>query len=164
MSELQSGIAPDAAAMRTAMGHFLTGVTVITATADGEPVGLAANSFTSVSLDPPLVLFCAARSSGTWPKIDAAGRFCVNVLPEDGEQTCRIFASPGDRFSQVGWHVGVTGSPVLDEALAYADCEIEHRYDGGDHVIVVGRVVDLGHRTHGTPLAFYRGGYGRFES
>ncbi len=164
MTELQSGIAPDPAAMRTVMGFFATGVTVITAMAGEEPVGLAANSFTSVSLEPPLVLFCAATSSSTWPKIDAAGKFCVNFLPEDGEQTCRVFASPGDRFSQVGWHSGTTGSPVLDAALAYVDCEIEHRYDGGDHVIVVGRVVDLGHREHGTPLAFYRGGYGRFVS
>ncbi len=163
MTDLQRGIAPEPAAMRSAMGSFLTGVTVITAMHDGEPAGLAANSFTSVSLDPPLVLFCAARSSSSWPKIDAAGRFCVNVLPDDGEATCRIFASPGDRFTQVEWQPGVTGSPVLASALAYADCEIEHRYDGGDHVIVVGRVVELGQREHGQPLAFFRGGYGRFE-
>jgi len=161
MSGLHAGLSPDPATMRTVMGHFATGVAVITATHDGEPVGLAANSFTSVSLDPPLVLFCVATSSSTWPRIEAAGRFCVNFLGEDAEQTCRVFASPGDRFAQVAWHPGVTGAPVLDDALAYADCETEAIHAGGDHVIVVGRVVELGHR-EGKPLCFYRGGYGRF--
>jgi 3-hydroxy-9,10-secoandrosta-1,3,5(10)-triene-9,17-dione monooxygenase reductase component len=163
MSSMTGGLAPDAATMRQVMGHFATGVTVITASHDGEPVGLAANSFTSVSLDPPLVLFCAAYTSSTWPRIEAAGHYCVNILPEDGEQTCRIFASPGDRFSQVAWHAGVTGAPVLDDALAYIDCEIHAVHDGGDHAIVVGKVVELGHQEQGKPLAFYRGGYGRFD-
>lgn len=163
MSAIIGGLAPDPSTMRTVMGHFATGVAVITATHEGEPVGLAANSFTSVSLDPPLVLFCAAHSSSTWPRIDAAGHYCVNILSEDAEQVCRVFASPGDRFSQVAWHVGVTGAPVLDEALAYIDCEIQDTFDGGDHVIVVGRVIELGHREHGKPLVFYRGGYGRFD-
>lgn len=164
MTSMRAGLAPDGPTMRTVMGFFATGVTVITASHEGEPVGLAANSFTSVSLDPPLVLFCAAYSSSTWPRIEGAGHYCVNFLADDGEEVCRVFASPGDRFAHVGWHPGVTGAPVLDAALAYADCEIHGIHDGGDHAIVVGRVVDLGHRDSGAPLAFYRGGYGRFES
>src|SRR6185312_8898721 len=95
-------IGPDAASFRSVLGHFATGITVITAMDGDEPVGLAANSFTSVSLDPPLVLFCAAKSSTTWPRIERAGHFTVNVLDEHQEPISRIFATPGaDRFGQV---------------------------------------------------------------
>ncbi len=145
------------------MGHFGTGVAIVTAMLDGEPVGLACNSFTSVSLEPPLVLFCAAKSSSTWPKIQAAKHYCVNVLSEDAEEMCRSFATRGvDRFEGVGYHVGGTGAPVLDTALAYLDCEIDAEHDAGDHVIVVGLVRELGYRD-GKPLMFYRGGYGRYD-
>ncbi len=153
---------PDSATMRTVMGHFGTGVTIVTAMLDGEPIGMACNSFTSLSLDPPLVLFCAANASSTWPKIQAAKHYCVNVLADTGEQLCRTFAGPSaDRFAGVGYSKAVTGAPVIDDALAYIDCEIEHEYEGGDHVIVVGRVVELGYRD-GSPLMFFRGGYGRY--
>jgi 3-hydroxy-9,10-secoandrosta-1,3,5(10)-triene-9,17-dione monooxygenase reductase component len=153
---------PDAATMRAVLGHFATGVTVITAL-DGEPVGMAANSFTSVSLDPPLVLFCAAKSSSTWPRIERAGSWCVNVLAEDHETLCRTFAGKAeDRFAGVAWHAGATGAPVLDDALASLDCDTEAQHDAGDHVIVVGRVRAL-HSREGKPLLFYRGGYGRYE-
>ena len=109
-----------------------------------------------------MVLFCAAASSSTWPRIQRAGHYCVNILAEDGEGMCRTFASKGaDRYSGLGYTTAVTGAPVLNDALAYIDCEIAHEYDGGDHVIVVGRVVELGHR-EGSPLMFYRGGYGRY--
>ena len=92
----------DSAHYRQVLGHFATGVTVITAIDDGEAVGLAANSFTSVSLEPPLVAFCAAHESTTWPRIRAARRFCVNVLAEDQEDVCRVFAAKGaDRFAGV---------------------------------------------------------------
>lgn len=149
--------------MRTVMGHFATGVTIVTAMDGSDPIGMACNSFTSVSLDPPLVLFCAAKSSSTWPRIQSAQHYCVNVLAEDGEQLCRTFASKSaaERYDGVGYSKAVTGAPVLDEALAYIDCEIESEIDGGDHVIVIGRVVELGHR-EGSPLAFFRGGYGRY--
>ncbi len=161
---MRGGLRPDPATMRTVMGHFATGVTVVTAMHDDEPVGLAANSFTSVSLEPPLVLFCAALSSSTWPRIEAAASWCVNILADDGEEICRVFATRGvDRFDKIAWHEGATGAPVLDAALAYLDCTTEAVHQGGDHVIVVGRVVDLGHREHGKPLCFYRGGYGRFD-
>lgn len=157
-------MAPDAAAFRAVLGHFATGVTIITAVHDGEPVGMAANSFSSVSLDPPLVLFCAAHTSSTWPRIQAAGKWCVNILDEAGETLCRTFASKdADRFAGVGYRTGPSGAPVLHEALAYVDCETFAEHDAGDHMIVVGRVLELGHRTDGKPLLFYRGGYGRYE-
>ncbi|HLG00321.1 MAG TPA: flavin reductase family protein [Acidimicrobiia bacterium] len=150
----------DGALYRQVLGHFATGVTVITAVDSGEPVGMAANSFTSVSLDPPLVLFCAGTSSTTWPRIDAAGAYAVNILAGDQEEVSRKFAAKdGDRFEGVGWSTAVTGSPILDGALAYLDCTIDARHDAGDHVLVVGRVVDLAVPREGPPLLFFRGGY-----
>lgn len=155
---------PDSANYRTVLGHFATGVAVVTATDGDEPVGMACNSFASVSLEPPLVLFCAARSSTTWPRIQRAGAWAANFLAEDDEEVCRRFATKdADRFGSVGHRPGASGAPILADALAYVDCVTEHEYDGGDHVIVVGRVVRLGYRTDERPLLFYRGGYGRFE-
>jgi 3-hydroxy-9,10-secoandrosta-1,3,5(10)-triene-9,17-dione monooxygenase reductase component len=146
------------------MGHFATGVTIVTADGADGPVGMACNSFTSVSLDPPLVLYCAAKSSSTWPLLHAVPHFAVNVLAEDAEAVCRIFATKGvDRFEGVNHHRASTGSPILADALAYIDCETQDEHDAGDHVIVIGRVVELGYATEGKPLLFYRGGYGRYE-
>jgi 3-hydroxy-9,10-secoandrosta-1,3,5(10)-triene-9,17-dione monooxygenase reductase component len=159
------GLEPDSATYRTVMGHFATGVTVVTALDGDETVGMACNSFTSVSLDPPLVLFCAAKSSTTWPHIHNAHHFAVNVLGEEDEALCRTFAAQDvDRFAAVTHHRGSTGAPILQDALAYIDCETEVEHDAGDHVIVVGRVIELGYATEGKPLLFYRGGYGRYES
>jgi 3-hydroxy-9,10-secoandrosta-1,3,5(10)-triene-9,17-dione monooxygenase reductase component len=156
---------PDPASFRTVLGHFATGLTVVTALEGDEPVGMACNSFTSVSLEPPLVLFCAAKSSTTWPRIQAAGKWAANFLDEDGEEICRLFAEKGaDRFSRVAYSPGRTGAPIIDEALAFVDCETVAEHDAGDHLIVVGRVLELGHRHEGKPLVFYRGGYGRYES
>jgi 3-hydroxy-9,10-secoandrosta-1,3,5(10)-triene-9,17-dione monooxygenase reductase component len=160
-----SGLEPDSATYRTVLGHFATGVTIVTARNGDEPVGMACNSFTSVSLDPPLVLWCAAKSSSTWPQMQGAQHFAVNVLSEDDESVCRVFATKGvDRFEGIAHRRAVTGAPILADALAYVDCETESEYDAGDHVIVVGRVVEMGYATEGKPLLFYRGGYGRFES
>jgi flavin reductase (DIM6/NTAB) family NADH-FMN oxidoreductase RutF len=153
---------PDEAQFRAVLGNFATGVTVITAMDGAEPVGLAANSFTSVSLDPPLVLFCAAASSTTWPRIQRSRAFAVNILGEHQEEVCRVFATRGaDRFQAVGWRVGLGGSPVLDDVLAFLDCRIEAEHPAGDHVIVVGRVLDLGLTAESGPLLFHRGVYGR---
>jgi 3-hydroxy-9,10-secoandrosta-1,3,5(10)-triene-9,17-dione monooxygenase reductase component len=153
---------PGGSDFRTVLGHFATGVTIITAVDDGEPAGVAANSFTSVSMDPPLVLFCVGRSSTTWPRIEQARRFAVNILGEHQEDLSRLFATKGaDRFGQTDWHVGVGGSPVLHDVLAYLDCEFWAEYDGGDHIIVVGRVLDLGVTHHAGPLVFFRGEYMR---
>ncbi|MCA1691609.1 MAG: flavin reductase family protein [Acidimicrobiales bacterium] len=152
------------ARFRQILGHFATGVTVVTALDGGTPVGLSVNSFTSVSLDPPLVAFCVARSSGTWPRIREAGRFCVNVLAENQEDVSRVFATRGpDKFQGIGWRPAPSGAPILAGVLAWVDCSLEAEYDGGDHVLVVGRVQELELSTEGGPLIFYRGGYGRFE-
>jgi 3-hydroxy-9,10-secoandrosta-1,3,5(10)-triene-9,17-dione monooxygenase reductase component len=155
-------MAPDEASYRTVLGHFATGVTIITAMDDGEPVGVSANSFTSVSLDPPLVLFCAGKASSTWPRIERVGKFTVNILNEHQEDVCREFATKGaDRFSRIGWRPSANGQPILHDALAYIDCEMDAQHDGGDHVIVVGRVQELGVLSEEGPLLFYRGGYAK---
>jgi 3-hydroxy-9,10-secoandrosta-1,3,5(10)-triene-9,17-dione monooxygenase reductase component len=151
----------EAAHFRAVLGHYATGVTIITALHDGKPYGLAANSFTSVSLDPPLVLVCMARTSKSWPKIRDSGAFAVNVLSERQEEVSRRFGDRGgDRFAGLGWKPGDTGSPVFSDALAFVECRVEAEYAGGDHVIVVGRVIDLGVIQEGRPLIFWRGGYG----
>jgi flavin reductase (DIM6/NTAB) family NADH-FMN oxidoreductase RutF len=155
----------DGAKFRQVLGHFPTGVTVVTAMHDGGPVGLAVGSFASLSLDPPLVLFCPGSQSSSWPKIREAGVFCVNILGADQEHVCRVFATKEpDKFTTVGWSPTVaTGSPRIHDVLAWIDCEVEQIIPGGDHDIVVGRVRDLDSSdTHG-PLVFFRGGYGRFE-
>jgi flavin reductase (DIM6/NTAB) family NADH-FMN oxidoreductase RutF len=156
----------EAARFRQVLGHYPTGVTVITALEDGRPYGLAANSFTSISLDPPLVSFCAAHTSTTWPHIRQAGHFCVNVLGEEQEELCRLFAvTGGDKFAGIGWKRASTGAPIIDDVVAWLDCTIEAQHEAGDHVIVVGRVHELGLAHHeGRPLVFFRGGYGRFEA
>ena len=157
-------LSPDAATYRTVLGHFATGVVIVTAIDADEPVGMACNSFTSVSLEPPLVLFCAAKSSTTWPRIRTSGTWAANILDEDGEEVCRLFAQKGaDRFARIAYAPGRTGSPILEDALAFVDCETIAEHDAGDHVIVVGRVIELGYQHEGKPLLFYRGGYGRYE-
>lgn len=153
-----------AAEFRQVLGHFPTGVVVVTALAAGVPVGLSVNSFTAVSLEPPLVAFCAARRSGTWALIRPAGSFCVNMLAEDHEAVARTFAMPGaDRFRGVGWAPSPSGAPRIDGSLAWIDCAIEDVHPGGDHEICVGRVGALKVSREAGPLVFYRGGYGRFE-
>ena len=157
-------LAPDPAALRTVLGHFATGVAIITALDGDEPVGMACNSFTSVSLEPQLVLFCAAKSSTTWPRIQAARKWAANILSEESEEVCRLFAQKGaDRFAHIAYSTGRTGAPVLEAAIAFVDCETIAEHDAGDHIIVVGRVLELGYAPDGKPLLFYRGGYGRFD-
>ena len=104
----------------------------------------------------------SGRTSTTWPRIERARRFAVNILGEHQEELSRLFATRGvDRFAQVDWHHGIGGSPVLHDVIAYIDCEFWTEYDGGDHIIVVGRVLDLGITHHAGPLLFYRGEYVR---
>jgi 3-hydroxy-9,10-secoandrosta-1,3,5(10)-triene-9,17-dione monooxygenase reductase component len=155
----------DDAKFRQVLGHFPTGVTVITAIHEGAPVGLAVGSFASLSLDPPLVLFCPGSQSSSWPKIREAGSFCVNILGADQEHVCRVFASKEpDKFATVGWEpTEATGSPRIGGVLSWIDCDIDTIHPGGDHDIVVGRVRGLGADGEHGPLVFYRGGYGRFE-
>ena len=155
----------DTARFRQVLGHFCTGIAVVTAVDEGLPVGFTAQSFTSVSLEPPLVAMCPGNQILSWPHIRAAGTFCSNILAKDQEDLARRFATRGtDKFQGVGWAPAhVTGSPVLDGVLAWVDSRIEAVHEAGDHLIVVGRVVDLGIKGEGAPLLFYRGGYGRFE-
>jgi flavin reductase (DIM6/NTAB) family NADH-FMN oxidoreductase RutF len=153
----------DSARYRQVLGHFPTGVTVITAAGDPVPTGMAVGSFSSVSLEPPLVAFFAGKDSSTWPKIESAGTFCVNVLGEDQEELSRRFASKEeDKFAGIGWSPAGSGAPLLDGVLAWIDCTIDSVTDAGDHVCVMGRVLDLGVGHEGGPLVFFRGGYGRF--
>lgn len=153
----------DQARFREVLGHFATGVTIVTATEEGEPVGFSAQSFSALSLDPPMVLLAPAKSSTSWPRIAQAGAFCVNILSENQEAVCRAFAvSGGDKFDGVDWTPGpVTGSPVITESLAFVECTLGAIYEGGDHELVIGHVVamDIG---EGSPLLFYRSGFGRF--
>ena len=153
----------DAARFREALGHFATGVTVVTAMEEGIPVGFTCQSFTSLSLEPPMVAIAPAKSSTSWPRMVKAGAFCVNILGSHQEALCRTFAvSGGDKFDGVAWHPGVAvGAPVLDDSLAWIECELVTIHDAGDHELVTGRVLDLG-VGEGPPLLFYRGGFGSF--
>ena len=152
------------ATFRETLGHYPTGVAVVTAHAeDGAPVGMVVGSFTSVSLDPPLVAFMPTKESGSWARISTARRWCVNVLAADQEDLCRRFASRvPDKFAGVAWSPAPGGSPVLDGVVAWIECEAHDVVEGGDHWIVLGRVSDLGVRRRTLPLLFFQGGYGRF--
>lgn len=153
----------DSAQYRQVLGHFTTGVTVITAASADGPVGLAVGSFSSISLDPALVGFFADKGSSSWPKIEATGAFCVNILGEDQEDVCRRFASKEpDKFVGLGWSPAGSGSPLLAGVIAWIDCDIDQVVDAGDHVLVMGKVRDLDVGEPGPPLVFFRGGYGRF--
>lgn len=152
----------DAVTFRQVLGHYPTGVSVITsADADGRPAaGMVVGTFTSVSLDPPLVAFLPDKSSTSWPLIAETGRFCVNVLSADQEDLCRAFsARGGDKFAGVPWHPSPSGTPILDGVVTWVDCRIEQVVESGDHYIVVGRVLDLAVASEAQPLAFHRGGF-----
>lgn len=156
----------DTRSLRDVLGQFVTGVVVVTASGPLGPVGLTANSFTSVSLDPPLVLFCVHRSSRVRQVFDSAGAFGVNILSEQQESVSRQFARPSDeRAHGLSFHHRGTGVPLLTDALAYLECEVEQQIDAGDHVIVLGRVRDhkvqrAGHR----PLTFFSGRYAKLHA
>ena len=148
----------DPAEFRRVLGSFATGVTVITAPGT-PPAGFACQSFSSLSLDPPLVAFMVGRTSGTWPRIAQAGVFCVNVLSAEQGELCRAFAVSGaDKFAGVSHDPApVSGSPRLAGTLAWIDCTIHAVHTGGDHLIVVGRVEALGTGEGERPLLFHRG-------
>lgn len=154
----------DARRYRDVLGQYPTGVCVVSAVGtDGRASGLAVGSFTSVSLDPPLVAFFPDRSSSSWPKIEAAGSFCVNVLAAHQEEVCRALAAKSDdKFKALIWRPAGSGSPILEGAVAWIDCDIESVQEAGDHYIVIGRVRELDNPSTDLPLLFFRGGYGRF--
>ncbi|HEY6494171.1 MAG TPA: flavin reductase family protein [Trebonia sp.] len=155
----------DAREFRGVLGHFPTGVVVITACGpDGEPAGMTIGSFTSVSLDPPLVAFLPAKTSATWPRIRAAGSFCANILGAGQEGLVKRFATSGaDKFAGIDWAPGPSGHPVLPGVPAWIDCTVERVDDAGDHWIVLGLVRALeADASHPGPLVFCRGALGRF--
>ncbi|MFI6639443.1 flavin reductase family protein [Streptomyces sp. NPDC050504] len=155
----------DPAEFRAVLGHFASGVTVVTTRDEDGPTGFACQSFASLSLDPPLVVFMVGRGSTTWPRIARAGFFCVNVLGAEQGGLCRGFAVSGaDKFAGVGYgEAPVTGAPLLDGVPAWVDCRVHAVHTGGDHLIVVGRVEALGSTEGegGEPLLFHRGRFGR---
>jgi 3-hydroxy-9,10-secoandrosta-1,3,5(10)-triene-9,17-dione monooxygenase reductase component len=148
---------------RDVLGRFASGVTVVAGTSNGEPVGLTCQSFSSVSLEPPLVVFIPAKSSRAWPLIQRSGKFCVNFLAADQAELSNTMASRGtDKFADVKWTPSrETGSPMLEGALAQVDCTIHAVHEAGDHYLVIGRVVDLVAHGDGDqdPLLFFRGEY-----
>ncbi|HEX4790943.1 MAG TPA: flavin reductase family protein [Actinospica sp.] len=148
--------------LRRVLGAFPTGVTALAAVVEGKPVGLVANSFTSVSLDPPLVSVCVATSSGTWPLLRDAVRIGVSVLSHRQEAASRRLAARGiDRFAGVSWQPTADGAVLLDHASAWLDCSIEREIRAGDHDIVLLAVHGLGAAPHNPPLVFHRSGYRR---
>lgn len=152
-------VAPDV--LREVLGHFVSGVVVVTALGPDGPLGFTCQSFTSLSLDPPLVSFCPSRTSTTWPRIRTVGQFCVNVLAAGHEDLSRAFARSGtDKFAGVSWAAGRSGAPVLDGVSAWIDCALYAEHDGGDHTIAVGHVRDLGSDDSRSPLLYHRGRYG----
>jgi 3-hydroxy-9,10-secoandrosta-1,3,5(10)-triene-9,17-dione monooxygenase reductase component len=161
-------VTTDPAVFRQVLGRFATGVTVVTGMDGEEPAGFTCQAFTSLSLDPALVAIAPARTSTSWPRIAAGGVFCVNVLAGGEAETARHFAvSGGRKFDGVEWTPSRSGCPVLaGGVIAYIDCALASVHDGGDHLIVVGRVLDLGatadDQPDAGPLLFYRGSFGGF--
>ena len=150
--------------LRDVLGHFASGVTVVTADTAAGPIGFTCQSFSSLSLDPPLVAFAPGRTSRTWPRLREIGRFCVNVLAEDQTALSQAFARSGvDKFAGVPWARSRLGSPVLEDVVAWIDCRLWAEYDGGDHTLVAARVLDLGADAARRPLLFHRGAYGLLE-
>lgn len=144
------------------IGHFATGVAVVTAHGSGGPGGLTANALCSLSLDPLLVLVCFDNSARTLPLIRESGRFAVNILRHEQHALSGVFASKRpetEKFDGVPYSLR-EGVPVLDEALAWLACELREEHPGGDHTIAIGAVTEMHHRAHGDPLVWYRGRYG----
>jgi 3-hydroxy-9,10-secoandrosta-1,3,5(10)-triene-9,17-dione monooxygenase reductase component len=152
---------PDDDSFRHVLGHYPTGVAVITACTDDGPLGMAMNSFTSLSLQPPLVLFCPAKRSMTWPALRAAGAIAINVLSGGQEAVSRRFAArEPDRFAGIPWSAGANGAPLLHDALGWLECTVSAEYPAGDHLVVIAAIERMGvHEAIGDPLVYFRGGY-----
>ncbi len=145
------------------MGHFASGVTVMTTTAAGRMHGMTVSAFASQSLDPLLILVSVERSTVMHQLVAQSGAFAVNILDERGEGTARFFADNarlnGPEFKETTYHLGVTGSPILKEATGYLEATVDRSLDAGDHTIVVGRVVAVKSVRETAPLIYYRSGY-----
>lgn len=150
---------------RDVMGQYPTGVCVVTALEeDGSRAGFVVGSFTSVSLEPPLVAFFPTKTSTSWPRIQSAGKFCINILSHEQEHLCRQFAAKGgDKFAGLTTRPASSGSPIISDVVAWIDCDLDGVYEAGDHYIVLGRVRELDVESSTLPLLFFQGGYGRFS-
>ena len=157
-------MALDKAQFRHVLGHFASGVTVVTTLgADGKPYGLTATAFSSLSLVPPLVLVCIDKKAESFPQFESSQVFAVNFLKSGQESTSQRFAvHGGDKFAGVSYRKVVTGAPVLPDTLGFLDCKVAHRYEGGDHIIYVGEV-EAAEVFDETPLLHFRGAYGDFR-
>lgn len=155
----------DDRAFRNAMGNFCTGVVVATSMHEGSPVGFAAQSFISLSLDPPLVALCPAKSSSTWPKISQSGKFGINFLARDQQPVCDAMAvSGGDKFAAIEWTQGASGVPIIEGVIGFVECELSAEHTAGDHLIAVGAVKHFEIAApDAAPLLFFRGSYGAFS-
>lgn len=159
------GAVLDPARYREVLGHYPTGVAVVTGTTpEGDPVGMVVGTFTAVSLDPPLVAFMPTIGSGTYALMRDAGRFCINVLAHDQLELCRLLAVPGPgKFEDVDWSSGANGAPVLADAVAHIECRLHEEVVAGDHYIVLCAVEEMTVTRPVTPLLFFQGGYGGFN-
>ncbi len=151
----------DPRSLRDALGNFATGVTVVTTMAAGDaPVGLTANSFTAVSLEPPLLLVCPSRSAATTSALEECEYFAINVLQKGQEELSNLFATKGtDRFAETEFETWDHDVPIIRDALASFECRKFAVHDGGDHLILVGEITRARYATHGEPLLFYRSQY-----
>ena len=156
----------DASAFRRALGHFPTGVTVITAASPEDGlIGITVSSFNSVSLDPPLILFSVAKECRSLHALSRASAYAVNVLRQDQDEISRRFArAMSAKWADVRYRRGVSASPILESALAVFECEPYAQHDAGDHEIFVGRVINIDCDVRGQPLVFFRGAYGTLDS
>lgn len=143
---------------RTVLGNFATGVVIVTATGPSAPVGMTIGAFTSVSLAPPLIAFLPAKTSETWPRIQEASTFTINILSNGQEALCRAFARTSDqKFDGVAWTQSAHGSPHIGGALAWLDCELTSVFEAGDHDIAIGTVKSITRGEDAEPLVFYKG-------
>lgn len=154
----------DEAEFRSALGHFASGVVVVTGMDDGQPVGLTCQSFFSVSLDPPLIAFAPSKQSTSWPRVSTSCDICVNILAAEQEDTAQVFAKSGaDKFAEVEWIPAYHGAPRLLNALVGLDCRIRDVHEAGDHWLVVAEVLET-QVGSGRPLLFYRGNFSGIRS
>jgi 3-hydroxy-9,10-secoandrosta-1,3,5(10)-triene-9,17-dione monooxygenase reductase component len=155
----------DSETFRNVMANYPTGVCVVSAIDEaGLPCGLVIGSFTSVSLNPPLVGFFPGKNSGSWPLVQAAGKFCINILGSDQLAMCQQLATSGpDKFAGISHAPSGNGSPLLDNVIAWIDCDVFDVVEAGDHWFVMGRVQRMDVLREGDPLLFYRGQYGGFR-
>jgi flavin reductase (DIM6/NTAB) family NADH-FMN oxidoreductase RutF len=163
-SKVPRSIPIDPLSFRAVLGHFCSGITVVTSMTESGPVGFTCQSFSSLSLDPPLVFISPSATSTTWPIIREVGRFCINILSSDHEDVSAIFAvSGGDKFSGLDWSRSTGDLPVLGNVVAWIDCSVQAEHYGGDHSIVVGAVEDLAASADVQPLLYFQGRYASLQ-